>query len=651
MPAVGACLAPFWEAWLRWGAEDWVTEILKEGYQIPFLSTPPLSPVPLHLPSYSPTSIRGIALASEILALQEKGAIELAPPTPGYYSRVFVAMKASGAWRPIIDLSVLNRSIVSTRFHMETPQSVLRLIRKDDWSVTLDLQDAYLQIPIHPESRKFVRFVSGGQTFQFRVLPFGLTTAPQVFTRVMAPVSSIMHRKGYRIIRYLDDWLVLGSSLEELIQARDFLLRICTVLGVRINYSKSNLVPSQCLTYLGMVIQTIPLRVFPTEERLRKLSLQLEEFRSSLSHPVQLWLSLLGRMSSLSLLIPGSRLRMRSLQLVLNQAWKSKDLEERITWDHSCRGDLQWWSDASNLTPGVPLETPLPDVFLYTDASDQGWGSTLENLQASGLWSGEEQQLSINMRELLAVHRALLHFRTQLQGLRIGLFTDNTTTVAYLRKSGGTRSSNLNNVAQDILRLCEKDKIQLFPQFLAGKLNVMADALSRSNQVLGAEWTLCEEVFLEVQHRWSVTIDLFATHLNHRLPVYFSPVRDPMSAGTDAMLQSWDGMEVYAFPPFAMIQQVLLKLRQCKRVSMTLIAPFWPQRSWFPDLLDLLVEVPFALPQRRDLLRQPHFHRHHRNLRVLSLAAWRLCSEPPAIKASLQQWLSSLHSADASPLA
>ena len=126
---MGGCLAPFWQEWARLGAEDWVVQVLREGYRIPFMSPPPLSSVPIHLPSYSPNSIRGRALASEIVALSEKGALEPAPPTPGYYSRVFVAAKASGAWRPIIDLSRLNVFVEFSRFHMETPQSVLRSIR------------------------------------------------------------------------------------------------------------------------------------------------------------------------------------------------------------------------------------------------------------------------------------------------------------------------------------------------------------------------------------------------------------------------------------------------------------------------------------------------------------------------------------------
>ena len=145
-------------------------------------------------------------------------------------------------------------------------------------------------------------------------------------------------------------------------------------------------------------------------------------------------------------------------------------------------------------------------------------------------------------------------------------------------------------------------------------------------------------------------IDLFATSLNNRLPLYYSPVTDPLALGVDAMLHPWDNTLVYAFPPFRMIHQVLVKLRASINTTMTLIAPLWPQRPWFTDLLELLVEVPWSLPLRRDLLRQPHFRRFHQNLPVFHLAAWRLSSNLPDISDSLRVWLDSLPSVVEAPL-
>ena len=151
----------------------------------------------------------------------------------------------------------------------------------------------------------------------------------------------------------------------------------------------------------------------------------------------------------------------------------------------------------------------------------------------------------------------------------MSLFTNNTTALSYLRKEGGTRSSTLNSVAEAILCLCEANGVRLLPQFVPGHLNVLADSLSRGSQVLGSEWTLCMDVCLELFRRWSVAVDLFATSLNHRLQVYFSPMANRQAAGIEAMLQSWDHLQAYAFPPFGFIQRVLTKVRQSRNLKLT----------------------------------------------------------------------------------
>ena len=115
----------------------------------------------------------------------------------------------------------------------------------------------------------------------------------------------------------------------------------------------------------------------------------------------------------------------------------------------------------------------------------------------------------------------------------------------------------------------------------------------------------------ELVARWPVTVDLFASALNYRFPVYFSPLSDPMAVGTDTFLQAWDGLQTYAFLPFAPIHQVIKKLVSSKGAFLTLIAPFWLQKEWFPELLSLVVASVVPLPPRRDLLRQPHFRCLH----------------------------------------
>ena len=122
--------------------------MLHWGYRIPFLSHPPLSAVPIPMPSYNPSSTKGVALGEVSQALIAKGAVELAPlPSPGFYSRLFVVWKTSGSWHPVIDLSTLNRFVDVSHFQMETIQPVLLSVRQGDWMASIDLKEAYLQVP------------------------------------------------------------------------------------------------------------------------------------------------------------------------------------------------------------------------------------------------------------------------------------------------------------------------------------------------------------------------------------------------------------------------------------------------------------------------------------------------------------------------
>ena len=161
----------------------------------------------------------------------------------------------------------------------------------------------------------------------------------------------------------------------------------------------------------------------------------------------------------------------------------------------------------------------------------------MEDRHASGRWTEEEASLSINMREMLAIQQGLRDFLPLLKGKRVALFCDNTTAVSYLRKEGGTKVQLLFLKAREILVWVESHNILLLPQFIAGELNMTADALSCPNQVIGSEWILHQEVVNELLHRWPATVDLFATSTTARLPTYFAPSLDPQSAGTDVFLQ------------------------------------------------------------------------------------------------------------------
>ena len=629
---VGGCLSPHWRRWQELGAETWVVTVLRDGYRVPFKdSPPPLARTPVSFPMYRAGSPRAQALQQEVEAMLAKGALEIArDPGPGFYSRLFLVEKATGGWRPVIDLSHLNDFVQLTPFKMETVASVLLSVREGDFLASLDLKDAYFQIPIHGSSRKLLRFMSEGTVYQFKPLCFGLSTAPQVFTRVFAAVSAWAHARGIQLLRYLDDWLVLSSSEKKAKESIRELLSLCHTLRIVINEKKSDLVPSQSAKYLGMTIDTGAGKVFPSLARVEKFLTVAERFCTMQSPPAQLWQVVLGHLALLERLVPHGRLRMRSLQWHLKSQWspESDPPSLPVALPEEARRDLSWWMVRDHLLVGVRFGTPAPDLHLYSDASSSGWGAHLLDQNVSGVWSAQEKLLHINLLEMKALFLALQAFQEDVAGHHVTAMCDNSTVVAYINKQGGTVSRPLCLLTSRLLRWTESFDVHLEARYLPGESNVLADVLSRRGQVVGTEWSLHPQVARALLRAWgNPSIDLFATCLNAKLPLYCSLVPDPQAVFEDAFRHPWDDLDLYVFPPFALVGRVIARVQQSSRVAMTLVAPLWPEKEWFADLLLLLTQPPLVLPCWDRLLRQPHCNLFHQGAHALNLHAWRLSSD------------------------
>ena len=130
---------------------------------------------------------------------------------------------------------------------METPESIRTSLIPGEWVSSIDLSDAYLHIPIHPNSR----FCYKSQVFQFTSLPFGLATAPQVFTMIVKEVKLMALSRGLRVQQYLDDWLIRSQSQEEAQVNTQAVVDLTQSLGWIINQEKSELKPTQVFSFVG----------------------------------------------------------------------------------------------------------------------------------------------------------------------------------------------------------------------------------------------------------------------------------------------------------------------------------------------------------------------------------------------------------------
>ena len=629
-PEVGGLVRAF-DQWLALDASDWILGVIRGGFRLLWEEErAPLTSLP---PAWKPLSVPSAqeALELEVAELIRKRAVELVvkPSSPGFYGRLFVVPKANGGWRPVLDLSPLNVFLRRIKFRMETPASVRSSIRQGDWATSIDLTDAYFHVLMHARDRKYLRFVWGARIFQFRALPFGLSLAPWIFTMVARELCGAVRGLGIFLRAYLDDWLIHNQSKLLCLEHTETVLKTAARLGFSVNFSKSDLTPSQQFVYLGMAFDTVAYLVRPAPARVSKLLDLLIKLRQKSTLTPREIAALLGSMESLAPLVPLGRAYKRPLQ----REFKSRWVQGSQQWDSPIASGLWFqqavepWMNRAWLEEGVPIQDPPADWELFTDASLLGWGAHMGSLTAHGVWTESQQLLHINMLELEAVALAMSSFLSSLRGCRVTIVTDNTTVAAYLNHQGGTVSRALSIRSEELLFWARSHEIAVSARHIAGSLNVIADQLSRPNAIVQTEWTLCHRVLHLVWEAWGKPmVDLFATRFNNRLPIYASPVPDPKAWAIDALACSWSGLDAYAFPPLALLKKVLAKAEK-DAPRLILIAPKWPAQQWYPDLLSLSHLPPLKLPVGDRGLLQPRSGIPHLRPQWLDLHAWLLCGD------------------------
>ena len=121
---------------------------------------------------------------------------------------------------------------------MPTLKHVLQLIQHGDYTFSIDLQYAYLHIPIVKHHHHFLHFVWHNVPYQWKVLSFGLAIAPRDFMSLTKPILFLCHHKGLHIVIYLDEILVLIHSKWAGKRAHLFLCSLLVHLDLHINFSK-----------------------------------------------------------------------------------------------------------------------------------------------------------------------------------------------------------------------------------------------------------------------------------------------------------------------------------------------------------------------------------------------------------------------------
>jgi hypothetical protein len=522
---------------------------------------------------------------------------------------------------------------------MEGIATVRHTVRQGDFLAKVDLTDAYFTIPIFRGHRKYLRFRWGRKTFEYTCLPFGLCASPWVFTKLLKVAVTFLRRSGIRLVIYLDDLLIVGTTTQECSDAVAQVIHVLESLGFLINFNKSETVPTQCIEYIGLITNSVSMSFCLTDKKICDIRRLCTEVLKKGKCSLRQLAKIIGNLNWASYAVNFAQAHFRSLQatFISSSRTNNDNLDAVIYLNDDIRADLKWWTTSADFTSGKPLLLSRPDMRLSSDACLSGWGAVCLDVKTGGPWSGSEIGRHINNLEILAALKALECFASSLFDCTIEIEIDNTTAVSYINKLGGCRSKDLCDVSLRIANFCEERKIFLTAIFVPGTANVLADAESRRSLSAG-DWRLSPTAFMSICLQWPVQVDLFASEWNHQLPRFVSWFPQPKCWKVDAFSFPWKGLGAFCFPPFSLIPFCLSKLMR-EEAEAIFVTPYWPSQPWFPIIMDLAVAVPRLLRPSPDLLTTPLGESHplvqNDSIRLI---AWKL-SGSALLRAEFQKTL------------
>ena len=437
---------------------------------------------------------------------------------------------------------------------------------------------------MHPSAWPFLGFAWRGKHYFFKVMPFGLKSAPWCYTKVMRMVVKELRQKGVPVLADLDDfWFALSSrmSAHALELTRKWVISVFEDAGLTIQLSKSHLQLTRRLPrHLGFVVDTAQGVFEVCEERWQRLQEAVEKALRGRTVQRKLLERIAGMLVSM-------RLALGPLCMLFTRAMYSAvatSLGQHTV--HICtalRSELQFWRGVARTAYTCPIwPTPTKtDVTISSDAGAKAWGAVCGDKQAHGQFSLEERGASSTLRELWAVRRALESFGPLLSKCVVSLRTDNQNVPLCLSK--GSRIPAQQAEAVSIFHLMHSLAIpRLEPIWVPREQNREADALTHMHD--SDDWQLDPATFRALDASWGPhTID--RSHTNHLIPTFNSRFWCPGTKGIDAFAQNdWAAHNNWCNAPFSRIGQVLAILAHQDAVA-TLITPFWPSALWWPSLV------------------------------------------------------------------
>lgn len=415
-----------------------------------------------------------------------------------------VPKKETGKWRPITDckrpIGTSVNSYMSTTFReftYTTVDNVIELIKPGYFMSSVDIASAYRSILIHPSNWKYQGIcwnIDDVSRYLYDThLCFGARCAPYLFTQVSNFILRCLKRRGFELCTvYLDDFLLIGRTKEECMQAKSTLISILRSLGFRIAWNKC-VSPSQKITYLGVTFDSKEMTVSLPPSKMDRLHHEINFFMSMNRATKRQIQQLCGILAHCSKIVKGGRTFSHRI-IDLLKGWPTT--QKRIRLSDSFKYDLYWWHEFSRTFNGKKLMVSYnyghgPSFF--TDSCLAGYGMwSLSDWQAGYFNTSTTPDTSslipehfhwmnihvddansannINVLELVPVWLSVKRNQHLWRDLHVLCFTDNQSVLQMINK-GHSSNSNCMTMLRDIFWDCAKGNIHLTARYIPSKEN------------------------------------------------------------------------------------------------------------------------------------------------------------------------------------
>lgn len=575
------------EFWEGINAEPYILSVIRDGYviQIPknFVPPEPQGPRSSVLKNWD-------FVIAEITKNKSIGVIS-ACSNPQVVSPLHVVSSGEKK-RLILDLSGLNCFLETNHFKLESWNTAWPFLEKARFACTFDFRAGYHHVKMSQRSSDFLAFSLDSPPkapfWKFTALPFGLSTAPWLFTKIFKPLLARWRSRGIKVFLYLDDGLILAETEKEAERAGEWVREDLESAGVQLAPEKCSWSPSSRFVWLGYECDLERGTVSPTESRLDKTEARLEELIDGATRPTVLSRQrFLGSIASMFVVLGDQGVaRSRALLNSVAVAQRSSRSDE---WSMELSADEQrelrfWKENLRGMSVRAIKAVFCPDWQVYCDASAFGVGAVLKDAmgvvrdrvsQVGG--KGFENESSAE-RELKAVKFAISEWREMIEG-SVEVLSDSQAAVAILRK--GSMTASLHSLAREVWELLGVMRDAQFTWIPRG-LNTEADEASRDLDF--DDWGLDWSVVNWAQSEWGeIKCDWFADETNRKCNVFFSRTPSGTTRGTNVFDHGWRAAAfglAWWVPPPVLVPR-LIQTARAVRAKGILGIPKWTGHTSF----------------------------------------------------------------------